>query len=213
LSMPPAATAWFAPEPWSSSCRPPSRTRAPRRVTARGAARGDAPSSEHVERLASTVLRRVRRLRALVDDMLDVSRMNAGKLALRLEQVDLSCLVGAELESRADELRAGGYAVTAGIEPEIVGRWDQQRVEQVVANLLTNAVPVRLREPHRRGAVARRREGQDCRARSRDRDRRPAASDPEQALEVLRTSRAGSARLYVDGLLSSGVGRRMLAAG
>jgi PAS domain S-box-containing protein len=110
-------------------------------------ARGEAPSSEQVERFTAALLRAVGRLRGLVEDMLDVSRMNSGKLALRVEQVDLSRLVAAELESRDEELRAAGYAVTSRIEPGVVGRWDPQRIEQVVANLVGNAIRYGRGEP------------------------------------------------------------------
>jgi PAS domain S-box-containing protein len=103
-------------------------------------ARGEALSSEQVERLTSMLLRQVRRVRRLVDDMVDVSRMNAGNFELRHERVDLSALVDAELENRAEELRAGGYAVAVRTEPGTVGTWDPQRIEQVVANLVGNAI-------------------------------------------------------------------------
>jgi signal transduction histidine kinase len=103
-------------------------------------ARGDVPSPEEVGRLTSLLLRGVRRLRRLVEDMLDVTRMTTGTLSLCRGSVDLSRLVAAELESRTAELRAGGYTLTSSIEPDVVGCWDPQRLEQVVANLVGNAI-------------------------------------------------------------------------
>ena len=41
------------------------------------------------------------------------------------------------MENRGDDLRAGGYAVTAMIARGILGRCDPQRVEHVVGNLLS----------------------------------------------------------------------------
>jgi signal transduction histidine kinase len=107
---------------------------------ARRLSRGDVPTPEQMERIAGTTVRQVRRLRALVDDLLDVSRMTAGKLGVRLEPVDLSQVVALELEGRAEELRAAGYAVSARIDPGVAIRGDVQRLEQVVANLVGNAI-------------------------------------------------------------------------
>jgi signal transduction histidine kinase len=109
-------------------------------TVSRRLARGQTPSAEETRRLTSSTQRQARRLCRLVDDMLDVSRFNARKLELRPEPLDFSSLVAAELEDRAEELRAGGYEVTARIEPGVAGVWDPQRIEQVVANLLGNAI-------------------------------------------------------------------------
>jgi signal transduction histidine kinase len=122
--------------------------------------RGETPSREGVERMTSTLLRQVRRVRRLVEDMVDVTRMNGGKLELRRERVDLAAVAASEVENRAEELRAAGYAVTVRAEPGAVGSWDPQRIEQVVANLVGNAIRYGRGKPlevavTREGAVAR----------------------------------------------------------
>ena len=77
----------------------------------------------------------------LINDLLDVSRIVAGKLALDVRPVDLATVV----ESAADEIRAGASArsidihVDVGSEAVLVGG-DASRLQQVVANLLANAV-------------------------------------------------------------------------
>ncbi len=90
------------------------------------------------------VLRRadghIRRLVGLVDDMLDVSRITTRRLRLDLEPVDLGAVVRDVLERHQGGLSQAGCSVSMAIAPDVVGRWDRFRVEQVLSNLLTNAM-------------------------------------------------------------------------
>jgi PAS domain S-box-containing protein len=85
-------------------------------------------------------LRQVRKLTDLVDNLLDVARISAGRLALELEEVDLAS-VAAELLSRfAPSAEKLGCALELHAPEPVFGRWDRLRVEQVVTNLLSNAL-------------------------------------------------------------------------
>ena len=88
-----------------------------------------------------TVLRNTRRLNTLVDDLLDVSRIAAGRMRLAATEVDLVALVR-DLLQRHEDLRArAGSAIVLHTEtPAVVGHWDRARLEQVITNLLTNAL-------------------------------------------------------------------------
>ncbi|HVV48086.1 MAG TPA: PAS domain-containing sensor histidine kinase [Polyangia bacterium] len=80
------------------------------------------------------------RLRGLIDDLLDVSRLASGQLALRLEPLDRGA-GAAEVGARfIDEAARLGSTLTVDVEPGAVGRWDRERLEQVVSNLISNAV-------------------------------------------------------------------------
>jgi len=77
----------------------------------------------------------------LIEDLLDVSRIVAGKMRLEIEPIDLRSPVRTEVES-ARALAAGarvGLAVDVPASPVIV-RGDATRLRQVFQNLLTNAV-------------------------------------------------------------------------
>jgi PAS domain S-box-containing protein len=92
----------------------------------------------------------VRRLSRLVDDLLDVSRIVAGKLPLQPEEVDLLQLTDEVVERFSDQAAQAGCHVRVhrpepraegrGGDPGTVGRWDRLRLEQVLTNLLTNAL-------------------------------------------------------------------------
>ncbi|WP_437971169.1 ATP-binding protein [Sorangium sp. So ce260] len=84
--------------------------------------------------------RQIRRLAALVDGLLDVSRIQAGKLELQLGEVDLRTVVRDAAAQLADQLAQAGVELVVQAEGPVVGRWDGDRLEQVVTNLLRNAI-------------------------------------------------------------------------
>jgi signal transduction histidine kinase len=85
------------------------------------------------------VLRSVRRLAKLADELLDVARIRAGRLRLELESVELGALVR-EVAARAAEGLGRPSSDLRIIAPTPVeGRWDPMRIEQVITNLVSNA--------------------------------------------------------------------------
>jgi signal transduction histidine kinase len=81
------------------------------------------------------------RLGGLVDELLDVTRIEAGRLELRRERCDLAALVAAAVE-RADLAAADGrHRFLLDIAHDrLTGYWDRGRLDQVLLNLLDNAV-------------------------------------------------------------------------
>lgn len=80
------------------------------------------------------------RLGKLVDELLDVSRISTGRIQFRLEPMDLSVTVAELLGRYADTASKAQCVLEAEIQPGITGNWDRLRMEQVVANLLSNAL-------------------------------------------------------------------------
>jgi PAS domain S-box-containing protein len=80
------------------------------------------------------------RLRGLIDDLLDVSSLAAGQLELQIGPVDLA-EVAAEVGARfMDEAARLGSRLTIDARERAIGCWDRDRLEQVVSNLISNAV-------------------------------------------------------------------------
>jgi signal transduction histidine kinase len=89
---------------------------------------------------AEVIRRNVERLSALVASLLDLTRITAGRLDLELEDVDLAELAAEVVARFEDEAaRAGSELVLEGEGP-VVGRWDRLRLDQVVTNLVSNAI-------------------------------------------------------------------------
>jgi signal transduction histidine kinase len=97
--------------------------------------------ADHIERMppearrpAELLVEDVKRLRDLVEDLMEVSRLDAGTQPVRPEPLDLGSLVAAALRARGWEDRV---ALDAG---EVVLTTDHRRVERIVANLVGNAL-------------------------------------------------------------------------
>ena len=83
---------------------------------------------------------RLQRLAKLVEDLFDVSRMAEGKLPVRLAQVDLAALTVDAVDRWKDELARVKCEYTVDAPESVVGYWDALRLEQVLDNLLGNAM-------------------------------------------------------------------------
>lgn len=91
----------------------------------------------------STKLARAQRqvitLVRLVEALLDVSRISAGRLELQPEETDLAEVVREVVSRFSEQLTIAGCMLELRVMPAS-GRWDRLRLEQVVTNLLTNAM-------------------------------------------------------------------------
>ncbi len=84
--------------------------------------------------------RQIKSLIRLIEDMLDVSRIRTGKLSIRPSRFDLVQLVNNLLQNFAPQVEAAESSVTLTAEQPVMGHWDEFRIEQVISNLLTNAL-------------------------------------------------------------------------
>lgn len=81
------------------------------------------------------------RLERLVDDMLDISRIKTARLSVFKELVDMNNILDEAIQRLKDQFR-----VIPGAKPVVnygintTGIWDKHRIDQVITNLLTNAI-------------------------------------------------------------------------
>jgi signal transduction histidine kinase len=165
-------------------------------VGERSLARGDPAfqSPDNLRKLMRSTNKQLDRLGRLVEDMLDVSRVNTGKLTLSPERMDLSALVGDLVDRFESQLAEAGCEVTSEIEPGVVGLWDGYRIEQVVSNLLSNVIK------YGRGCPVRISLFQDGKAATLEvSDRGPGISSEDQRRIFDRFERAANAK-HIGGL-------------
>lgn len=72
--------------------------------------------------------------------MLDISRISIGKLALQPETFDMCALIKDVVDRYSGQIQDYGSEVKVSCSKEVVGTWDRFRIEQVITNLLTNAL-------------------------------------------------------------------------
>lgn len=95
------------------------------------------------ERLHSMVERDARQINSmvrLISDMVDVCRVNSGNLSVRPEKINLSQLVLRVAGDFALQAQAKGSVINLDIAENIFGSWDDFRIEQIIVNLITNAL-------------------------------------------------------------------------
>ncbi|MBK6009196.1 hybrid sensor histidine kinase/response regulator [Ramlibacter ginsenosidimutans] len=98
------------------------------------------PDAQAMLRMVERDERQIRSMVRLLDDMLDVSRVRTGKLTIVPAPFDLVASAQVVVEAIQEQGKATGVQVTLSAPPtlEIVG--DEFRIEQVITNLLTNAL-------------------------------------------------------------------------
>jgi signal transduction histidine kinase len=110
-------------------------------VTAIELSRQPGVSSGELQWGRNVIERQVRLLARLVDDLLDASRINSGKLELRKERTALSGIVAAAVDSVRPMVDGKRQNLEVKVQDEnIEVQADGARLTQVVSNLLSNAV-------------------------------------------------------------------------
>jgi signal transduction histidine kinase len=84
--------------------------------------------------------RAVTRLEQLIESLLTVSQLAAGRLRIVREEVDLRDIVQRVVDANSDELKWAGCEIDVAMAGPLVGQWDRGRLALVVQNLLSNAV-------------------------------------------------------------------------
>jgi signal transduction histidine kinase len=95
---------------------------------------------DHLQVMIERDMRQIKGMVRLISDMVDVSRVNSGNLSIHLQKVNLSQLVTRIADDFTQQARTIGSSFDLDIAPEVYGHWDDFRIEQIIINLITNAL-------------------------------------------------------------------------
>jgi signal transduction histidine kinase len=84
--------------------------------------------------------RSVERMRELTNTMLDVSRLTQHRIELTPAEIDLHELTAHVIDRLRPLLESSGSSLTLHAPVPLVGNWDRLRLDQIVTNLVSNAI-------------------------------------------------------------------------
>jgi len=110
---------------------------------------------EKLKKMMNASDRQLDRLNDLIEELLNVSRINLGRMDLVYGPMDLSQLIRNVAEQYKEQLAASSCELLLDLEPSIRGEWDSSKLEQVIVNLLTNSIKYGQSKPIKIQAMSR----------------------------------------------------------
>ncbi len=93
---------------------------------------------EHISGFIDKATKQIGKLTSLVDDLLDVTRIQAGKMVFTFSDFNINEVIEESVDGLQGSL--GNHSVTMNIQQDVVVHADKNRIEQVVSNFLSNAL-------------------------------------------------------------------------
>lgn len=104
-------------------------------------------SPEKIEQGLKKQREHLSRITRIIDNILDESRINNNRMSMNSDKFDFSEMVLSILNEFKIAAETAGVTVHAETQPNLVGTWDRFRLEQVLLNLLTNALRYGNKKP------------------------------------------------------------------
>lgn len=102
--------------------------------------RADIFDTAYLQAMVARDKRQIEAMMRLIDDMMDATRIRSNHLSIRPGPVELSSLLARVVDNLANQALAAGCTITLDAGKPVAALWDEFRIEQVVINLLTNAL-------------------------------------------------------------------------
>lgn len=101
----------------------------------------DSPNIERLRESVGELNVQIKRFERLTTDLLDIARVQHGRLLLVRERVDLAELLTAVMDGfQHSAVRQTTHVLTTDLERDVLGNWDPIRLQQVFVNLVVNAI-------------------------------------------------------------------------
>lgn len=98
------------------------------------------PLREELIESSDLAIKQINSLADLVEDLLDISRIQTGHFSLSLDNLNLSDLVREIVNRFSQQLEMASCMTGLDLDESVVGSWDRHRLEQVVVNLIANVI-------------------------------------------------------------------------
>jgi signal transduction histidine kinase len=145
------------------------------------------PGASKLSGMVASLDRNLQRLTVLAQDLLDVSQINSGRLAIRRAPMDLTDLAHEVTDRFEDEAKRRGCRLIVDAPVPVEGEWDHSRLDQVLTNLISNALAYGRGHP-----VTVRVAPDSSHARLQVQDQGPGIAPDDQERIFRRFERAGS---------------------
>ncbi len=97
-------------------------------------------SVENLMNMLENAEKQTQRVSKMINDLLNVSLITTGRLDLEVEKVDLTSITKEVIESFSEKLKKEERSLKLEAGDTIIGEWDKARIQQVITNLITNAI-------------------------------------------------------------------------
>jgi len=101
---------------------------------------GLSPSPVKMANIFDSLLRQSDRLTKLVKDLLDVTQIQAGKLVFNFKEMNVSEVIQEIINNFSEQIEKSKSQIYVQVDSSLVACWDRSRVEQVIINLISNAI-------------------------------------------------------------------------
>jgi two-component system phosphate regulon sensor histidine kinase PhoR len=101
---------------------------------------GAIDEAESAQRFLSIIRKNASRMNELIGDILELSAIEAGNVAVKAEHVELNQIVNEVISVLATKIESQGVLVTNAVAPEATVFADARRLEQMLTNLVENAI-------------------------------------------------------------------------
>jgi signal transduction histidine kinase len=102
---------------------------------------------EKLIRMIKTSNNQLERLSRLIQELVDVSKIASNKLEMNFKETSLNTIVQKVISDFDTEIKKSNCVVSLSYHTEVRGLWDEFRIEQVIVNLLTNALKYGAEKP------------------------------------------------------------------
>ena len=97
-------------------------------------------SLEKLNRFLEREDSQINRLSQLVKDMLEITKLGRGNIHIYKEEIDLNSLVKEVLFKLSETIQLSGSNIRLELADNLTGHWDRDRIEQILLNLINNAI-------------------------------------------------------------------------